>query len=44
MVDSIVVSLSRFGAVLAPPRGVEAFGESDKARAALETMFAIANR
>lgn len=44
MVDSIVVALSKFSAVLTPPKGVEAFGESAKARAALETMFAIANR
>ncbi|KAL4436787.1 hypothetical protein ABPG75_003926 [Micractinium tetrahymenae] len=44
VVDSIVVALSKFGAVLAPPKGVEAYGESGKARAALETMFAIANR
>ncbi|PSC74405.1 ARF guanine-nucleotide exchange factor GNOM isoform B [Micractinium conductrix] len=44
VVDSIVVALSKFSAVLTPPKGVEAFGESAKARAALETMFAIANR
>lgn len=44
VVDSIVVALSKFGAVLAPPKGVEAYGESAKARAALETMFAIANQ
>lgn len=44
VVDSVVVALSRFAAVLAPPKGVEAYGESAKARAALETMFAIANR
>ena len=44
MVDTIVASLAKFAVVLQPPRGALVFGESLKARAALETMFAIANR
>ena len=46
VVDSIVVSLSKFATVLHPgaPKSVVAFGESEKARLAVETMFTIANR
>jgi hypothetical protein len=44
VVDSIVAALAKFTAVLAPPRGAAALGESDKARGALEAMFYIANR
>ena len=44
VVDTIVASLAKFAVVLQPPRGALVFGESLKARAALETMFAIANR
>jgi hypothetical protein len=45
-VDSIMVSLSKFCTVLHPgsPKSVVAFGESEKARLAVETMFTIANR
>ena len=43
--DTIVAQLARFGAALAPgPKGAAAFGESAKARMALEAMFAVANR
>lgn len=46
VVDSIIVLLSKFLAVLHPaaPRAVVALGESAKARAAIEAMFAVANR
>ena len=43
--DSIVTSLAKFAVVLHPgPKGAAAFGESPKARLAVEAMFAIANR
>ena len=44
--DSIIVSLAKFSGVLHPgaPKSVAAYGESFKARAAVETMFAIASR
>lgn len=46
VVDSVVISLSKFAGVLHPgsPKSVAAFGESEKARAAVEAMFLIANR
>jgi hypothetical protein len=44
VVDSIVATLAKFAVVLAPPKGAAAYGESAKARGALETLFAIANR
>lgn len=46
VVDSIIVSLAKFSGVLHPgaPKSVAAYGESFKARAAVETMFAIASR
>ena len=44
--DSLVESLSKFTALLNPslPRAAVAFGENEKARAATQTFFAIANR
>lgn len=46
VVDSIVVSLSKFSSVLhfGTPKVTVVFGENEKARLALETMFTIANR
>jgi hypothetical protein len=44
VVDSIIATLAKFAVVLTPPRGALTYGESAKARAVLETMFAIANR
>ena len=44
VVDSIVATLAKFCAVLQPPKGAAAYGESAKAQGALEAMFAIANR
>lgn len=46
VVDQVVRSLSKFSAVLqsGSQKSVAAFGESEKARLALETMFAVANR
>ncbi|KAK9841755.1 hypothetical protein WJX81_000904 [Elliptochloris bilobata] len=46
VMDSLVESLSRFTALLNPalPRAAVAFGENEKARAATQTFFAIANR
>lgn len=44
--DSLVVSLSKFTSMLNPLafKPVIAFGENDKARAATEAVFTVANR
>lgn len=45
MVDTIVASLAKFSVALHPgPRGAATYGDSAKARMALEAMFSIANR
>lgn len=44
--DSLVVSLSKFTSLLNPHafKPVITFGENDKARAATEAVFTVANR
>lgn len=46
VMDSLVVSLSKFTAILDPgaSKPALAFGENEKARMATQTMFTIANR
>lgn len=46
VMDSLVVSLSKFTSMLNPLafKPVIAFGENDKARAATEAVFTVANR
>ena len=46
VMDSLVVSLSKFTASLDPaaPKPALAFGENEKARMATQTLFTLANR
>ena len=46
VMDSLVVSLSKFTSLLNPLafKPVVTFGENDKARAATEAVFTVANR
>ena len=46
VMDSLVVSLSKFTSILEPgaPKPALAFGENEKVRMATQTMFTLANR
>ena len=46
VMDSLVVSLSKFTSILDPgtPKPALAFGENEKVRMATQTMFTLANR
>ena len=46
VMDSLIVSLSKFTAILDPAasKPALAFGENEKARMATQTMFTLANR